>query len=239
MKNGIQRSPAGRRGAWVAMFLLAGIAPGLLPDAPAHDLFTAYVQHSIRLTVGARHIDLTLDLTFFEEPSARERAVMDADANGKITRSELGAYVRNLAPRLAEQVALRVAGQEVPLMPLYDPEIDLLGNDSVGLTHHRLRLFFFAPTPAALREGADLTIEDRLWPDTKALGTLEAEGRDRCSLQPQKPTDPAFAPARKSEARLFKVRCLKPPAAPGAVPQRSRANVTGLAPEPLAQRSQP
>jgi len=166
VNNSFQGSRGRRRSVWLAVLLLAGTVIGLGPNAVAHDLFAAFVQHSVRVTVGARYIDLTLDLTFFEEPSVRERVVMDADANGHITRSELESYVRKLAPQLAEQVDLRVAGQEVPLVPLYDPEVDLLGNDKVGLAHHRLRLFFFAPTPAALRADADIVVEDLLWPDT-------------------------------------------------------------------------
>ncbi len=132
--------------------------------------------------------------------------------------------MRKLAPQLADQVDLRVAGQDLPLIPLYDPEIDLLGNDKVGPAHHRLRLFFFAPTPTALRADTEIVVEDRLWPETKALGTLQAEGRDGCALETEKTSDPSFAPASGGEARLFKVRCLKPPTAQASVPGLSPTN---------------
>jgi len=236
VNNSFQSSRGRRRSVWLAVLLLAVTASGLRRDATAHDLFAAYVQHNVRLTVGARHIDLTLDLTFFEEPSLRERAVMDADANGHITRSELESYVRKLAPQLARQVVLRVASQEVPLVPLYDPEIDLLGNDRVGPAHHRLRLFFFAPTATALRTDTDIVVDDLLWPDTKALGTLQAEGRDRCVLETEKTSDPSFAPASGGEARLFKVRCLKPPTAPASSPGSSPTNTTETAARPPPHR---
>ena len=234
MNNSFQGSRGRRRSVWLAVLLLAGTVIGLRRYAAAHDLFAAYVQHSVHLTVGARHIDLTLDMTFFEEPSARERMVMDADANGHITRSELESYVRKLAPELAEQMDLRVAGQDLPLIPLYSPEIDLLGSDKVGPAHHRLRLFFFAPTPTALRADAEIVIEDRLWPETKALGTLQAEGSDGCALEAEKTSDPSFAPASAGEARLFKVRCLKPPRAQAGVPGLSATNTIRTAPKPLA-----
>ena len=100
MNNSFQDSRGRRRGVWLAVLLLAGTMIGLRRPAAAHDLFAAYVQHSVQLIVGARHIDLTLDVTFFEEPSARERGVMDADANGHITRSEMEIYVKKLAPSL-------------------------------------------------------------------------------------------------------------------------------------------
>jgi hypothetical protein len=162
--------------------------------------------------VGARYIDLVLDLTFFEEWSARERALMDADTNGRITRSELESYVKKLAPQLATQVQLCVGGREFTPVPLYDPEVDLLADDKVGPAHHRLRLFFFLPTPANLGPNSEIVVEDRLWPDAKGLGTLQAEGHDGCTLEAQKPGEPAFNPARPGEARLFRFRCVKPPA---------------------------
>ena len=239
VNTSFQGSRGRRRSVRLAVLLLAVTASGLRRDATAHDLFAAYVQHSVHLTVGARHIDLTLDLTFFEEPSLRERVLMDADANGHITRSELESYVRKLAPQLAEQVVLRVAGQEVPLVPLYDPAIDLLGNVKVGPAHHRLRLFFFSPTPKALRADADIVVEDLLWPDSKALGTLQAEGRDGCALETEKTSDPSFAPASGGEARLFKVRCLKPPTGPASSPGSPTTNAIGTASRPLAHRPKP
>ncbi len=234
VNNSFQGGRGRRRSVWLAVLLLAGVVIGLRRDAAGHDLLAAYVRHSVHLVVGARHIDLTLDLTFFEEPSARERMVMDADANGHITRSELESYVRQLAPQLAEQVDLRVAGRDLPLVPLYNPEIDLLGNNKVGLARHRLRLFFFASTPTALRADTEMVVEDRLWLDTRALGTLQAEGRDGCALEPEKTSDPSFAPASGDEGRLFKVRCLKPPTAPASVADWSRTNAIGTTSKPLA-----
>ncbi len=183
----------------------------LPPETPAHDVFRAYVQHNIHLTIGARYIDLVVDLTLFEEWSAKERALMDANADGHVTRAELDAYIKKLAPQLAKQVQLCVAGRELTPTPLYDPEIDLLGDEKVEPAHHRLRLFFFLPTPADLPADTEVVVKDRFWPEAKALGTLQAEGRDGCTLEAEKPSDPGFAPAGPGEARLFKFRCLKPP----------------------------
>lgn len=63
-----------RCSAWPAWLLCAGIIISLQHLATAHDLFAAYIQHRVLLTVGARYSDLEVDLTFFEEWSARERA---------------------------------------------------------------------------------------------------------------------------------------------------------------------
>jgi len=226
--------------------LLALLAGGEPANAPAHDLFTTYVQHRVQLVAGARHLDLTVDLTFFEEWSARERRAMDADADGRISRAEADAYRAQLADRLARAVTLRLAGREVPLATLYDPELDLLGNDQAIPGHHRLRLFFFAPTPAGLRPNDELAIEDRLWPEANALVTLRAEGRDGCALEAERVRDPVLPPARPGETRAFKVRCLQPPgtetgAGRPAAPQWHQAAANPAAPcsRPAIPQPQP
>jgi hypothetical protein len=180
-------------------------------DLAAHESLAACVQHRIHLTVGQRYIDLTLDLTFFEEWSARERRAMDADGDGRITRSESESYLKRLAPALAQQLKLRVGGRAVDLVPLYEPELDLLGSSQTGPAHHRLRLWFFGSTPPALRAGDEIVVEDCLWPQAKALRTFQLEGHDGFALEMIKARDPGFAPTGPGEARLFHARCLKTP----------------------------
>ena len=235
MSNILQTLRDWRRVASAISPLLAGLELGMPRTAAAHDLFTAYVQHSVHVSVGTRHVDLVVDLTFFEEWSARERQTMDADADGRITRSEVESYLKNLATELPKQVMLRAAGREVLLAPLYEPELDLRGNDKAIPGHHRLRLFFFAPTPAALRANDEFVIEDRLWPEAKTLATVAAEGRDGGTLEAQQPRDPGFAPLRPGEARLFKVRCLQPPMARPGTPNLSVPNSTQTASKPLVR----
>jgi hypothetical protein len=208
------------------VLLLAGFALGLSHRTVAHDLFTAFIQHSVRLTVGARHVDLTVDLTFFEEWSAGERHVMDADADGRITRPELDVYLKRLASELSHRVKLRVAGRELPLAPLYEPEADLLGNDKAIPGHHRLRLYFFAPTPAKLRAQDEFVIEDRMWPEAKILATVAADGQDGATLEAAQPDNAGFVALRPGEALGFKVRCVKPPTPESNV---SAASVTNSA----------
>jgi hypothetical protein len=234
VSNSFQASSGGWGKARPCLCLLAG----LLLDSPsivrAHDTLGSCVQHAVHLAVGARHMDVTLDLTFFENWSARERAAMDANANGRITRSEVESYVQELESKLAGQVKLRVGGHELALVLLYAPEVDLLDNDQVGPAHHRLKLFFFVPTPVQLRSGDEIVVEDSLWPAAKALGTLQAEGRDDCALEIGKTGDPGFAPARAGEARLFKARCLKPPKVKPDVPVVSPADPNPTASLPLS-----
>jgi hypothetical protein len=67
---------------------------------------------------------------------------------------------------------------------------------------------FFAAAPARLKAGDELVIEDALWREAKALGTIEAEGRDGFVLKAANAKDPAFPPARDGEARVFKARLM-------------------------------
>ena len=196
----------------VAMILLIAWAC----HTPAHDLYAAFVQHRVRMEVGAQHIDLTLDLTFFEEGSMRERQRMDSDKDGRIARSEIEAYLMKNRSVLANRIKLLVAGREVPLAELYEPEVDLLGSNRTAPAHHRLRLYFFASTPSTLRAGDSLVVEDRLRPEAKALITLDGAAADGGKIEAEKPVDPACAPAGPDEARIFKFRCLTPPEAASA-----------------------
>jgi hypothetical protein len=171
-----------------------------------HDLFTAYIQHRIAITVGAKYMDLTVQLTFFEEGSAHERQHIDTNADGRLSRPEIVAYLQELEPTLAKAVTLRVGGQPAALTPLRATEIDLLDQDRVGRGHHRLTLYFFAPTPTRLPPGTELVVEDRLWPGVRALGSIQVEGQDGWRLEALPVADPVFPPAQGDEARRFKAR---------------------------------
>ena len=118
--------------------------------------------------------------------------------------------MKKVAPRIARQVKLTVAGRELALAPLYDPELDLLGTNKVGPAHHRLRLFFFAPTPEGMKAGDKIVVEDSLWPKAGALGTLLVESRDGAAFETKEVGDFARPP---DATRRFTVRCLKPPTA--------------------------
>jgi hypothetical protein len=212
MCDNFQAAHRGRRRARLVLLLCASLALQPQRSTQAHNILSEFIQHNLHLTVGTQHLDVTVDLTFFEEWSARERKAMDADGSGDITRAELEAYLNKCAPQLARQVKLRVAGRELPLVPLYNPEVDLLADRKVGPAHHRLRLFYFAPTPE-LRAGDEIVIEDQLWPEAKAIATPQTEGRDGCKLMNLVSVDAGLTSSRlQDEKRLFRFRCVQPPA---------------------------
>lgn len=199
-----------------ALLLWIGWLGGAVP-ASSHEVLAQYLQHRVAVTLGARHVDVTVELTFFEDGSAHEREHMDADGDGRLSRAETDAWLRQLEPRLAGAITLRLDGRPVALIPLRAPELDLLGDERVGRSHHRLTLFFFAPTPVDLVPGAEVVVEDRLWPKSRAVVVLQVEGRDGARLEAASLGDSLRLPAREGEPRMFKARVLTPPrAAPPA-----------------------
>lgn len=217
----------------LVMLLRVTLLGGLLAQATrAHDTLASYIQHQVILSLSAEHLDLTVHLTFFEDGSEHEREHMDANHDGQLSRAETEAYLKQLEPKLADTLKLRVAGKPVDLVLLREPELDLLGHSRTGRWHHRLSLYFFAPRPPGLAPGAELVVEDRLWPATRAVGLLQVEGRDGARLEAAPLRDSLLPPARKGEAREFKARVVAPPKAAAAKP-------ADLQPKPSPAPSKP
>ena len=164
--------------------------------------------------VGAQHLDVTVQLTFFEDGSEHERGDMDANQDGRVNRAEESAYLKELEPVLSKALELRVDGQPVTLITLYPAELDLLGNDRVSRGRHQLTLHYFTRTPSELAPGVELVVEDRLWSGVRAQGSLQAQGKDGCRLEALPLSDALIAPARKQEARAFTARVVAPPLPP-------------------------
>jgi hypothetical protein len=183
----------------------------VLPAASAHDFLAGCIQHRVEITVGAHHLDVTVELTFFEDGSEHERGDMDLNQDGSVNREEEAAYLKELEPVLSKAVTLQINGRPVTLITLYPAELDLLGNVRVGRGRHQLTLHYFARTPSELASGAELVVEDRLWRDVRALGSLQVQGKDGCRLEPLPLSDALFAPARDQEVRDFKARVVARP----------------------------
>jgi hypothetical protein len=233
VSNSFQVSPGGWAKACLGLCLLAGLFVVLPRIARAHDRLGSFVQHTVHVAVGAQHLDVTLDLTFFEEWSARERKAMDTDGNGVITRSEQEAYLKRIEADTCKQVKLFVGGRELPLASLYPPEIDFLANNRVGPAHHRLRLVFFVNTPAGLRAGHEIAVEDRLWPLANIFVTPQAEERDGSRLATGQPTDADSLPGKANQSRRITFKCLRPPSTkPAARPEHRRRPVAAVSEPP-------
>lgn len=184
--------------AWVRR---VGVGLLLASTAQPHDLFSAYVRHDVRVVAGGEHLDLTAELTFFEESAERERRRMDVDGNGRIERTEVEAYQRRVTEEVRGQVRLVLDDRPVELAPLYLPEVDLGGHNRVGPAHHRLRLSYFARTPTGLTDTQKLRVEDDLWPRYQALGSIAVGGPGGARLGGGQPAVALLATARGAETR--------------------------------------
>jgi len=214
---------------WLAgvLFLVGGFCGERA--ASAHALFMSYVQHRTAITVGPANIDITIELTFFETRSISERRRMDADADGTITVGEIQSYLARIADSLDGGIGLRIAGRPVAVMPLYQPEVDLLGVDQVAPCHHVLRLFYFARTPDWLAPGSQIVIDDGLWQHTARIGSLEITGQGGFRI-----AGPTGAESRSDadgtgRPLVMSASCLAVPAAAKRVEKRAADREEGVA----------
>lgn len=165
------------------------------PPASGHPLFMTFIEHRDYLTVGAKNIDIRIELTFFEMRSQIERRRMDGDGNGTIASAETRAYLNTLAEQVDKGVTLLIDGREVEVYPMYSPALDLLGVDQIAPVHHRLRLTYFARTPEWIKAGSRIELCDRLWAGVSAIPHFVADGRDGFRLEAgELPTDNPSTP---------------------------------------------
>jgi hypothetical protein len=193
------------------MMLILLIFLGTPLSTFGHGVLGRFVRSRTQISAGARNLDVKVELTFFEEWSARERAQMDADGDGRLSSAESTAYVKLQEHALAEALALTVDGQKVNLALLNTPELDLLSDHNVGPAHHRLVLVYFAASPVQLRAGSQLVIEERLWPGAPALRSLEVSGTDGYRLGPGAASDAIVEPLKDGQSRSCRATCLEAP----------------------------
>ena len=151
--------------------------------ASGHPLFMTFIEHRNFLTVGAKNIDIRVELTFFEVRSQIERRRMDGDGDGTITPTEVAAYLNAITEQVDAGVILRIDGREVEVYPMYGPALDLLGVDRIAPVHHRLILTYFARTPEWLKTDSRIKLTDGLWPGVSAVPHFVAEGQDEILLE--------------------------------------------------------
>lgn len=189
--SGRRRTYPGRAGP-----LLVGLLAACLPSAAdAHAVFMSFVRHDVSVTADSTNIDITIELTFHEIPSLAERRYMDGDHDGTIIPDEIERYLKDRADRFDEAILLRIGDRELPVIRLYEPQVDLLGVDTIAPSHHVLRLFYFARTPKNLDVDSDIIVAESLWSRSPAMGSLEVTGEDGIELYAEPGIDP-FAKAK-------------------------------------------
>lgn len=197
----------------IAAVLLCASLPGA---AAAHTSLGEYVQHRYAMAVSSKNIDLTVELTFNGNPANSERALMDTDKNGVISRGEQRAYVSQWEKPGIDPIRLLCAKVNLPVTLLYMPELDLQDDRGLGQHPFTVRLKYFARTPEDLAPDAPLRIESSLQLGAPALVKLDVSG-DAAAPISIEPGHGDTLPALTSGSRSFEFHCPKFKSAAGRV----------------------
>jgi hypothetical protein len=208
----------------IASLVALGASLIAIRSADAHAVYMTYMRHDVRVTVSPENIDITIELTFFEMPSLSERRRMDRDRSGVVSDEECDHYLAALADQLDDAVNVTVDGRAVEVMPLYEPQIDLLDVAEVAPTHHVLRLYTFARTPPGFKADSRIVVKDALWPNVPALRSAEVAGEKGITamIEDDVDVDPSAA------TDTLRVRCVSmPPDREALKAERAQAGMLG------------
>jgi len=163
MRLSASQVPLNRRSRWLLFVLFfAG-------DGFSHPPFPAYIQHQTGIYIGSQNIDIELELTFFNTVALRERNDMDADDDGQISREETIHYLKAHEEGFLDSLRLRINQQSLPIVSLYEPEMDLLADTRTAPSPFLIRLYYFSHTPQELASGGTVELDDRLFPTDPAV----------------------------------------------------------------------
>jgi hypothetical protein len=203
-----RREHPARSGLPILLVALAtGTTLSTASDAHAHAILMTFIRHEAKVVVGPRNIDIVLELTFYEYPSLAERRRMDRNHDDSISPEEVAGYLASLADTLRDGVTVSVDDRPVQVIPLYDPQVDLLGASSVAPSHHLLRLSYFARTPDWLHASSRIRAECRLWPETPRIDVLNAAGSDGIQIVPDDASGLPSSPEAATGPRIVTLSC--------------------------------
>ena len=144
---------------------------------PGHGVLGRVVQHHIVATVGASHLDVTVEVTFHSVFAQRERRRLDADGDGLIQAGEARRYLDQILGSLETGMRMTAREREIDLTTLHPPELDLLENEAAGAHPLRVRATYVARLDERLKRAGQVNLEDRLWLETPALCSLEVRNQ--------------------------------------------------------------
>ena len=160
---------------WV-MALWIAVPCGL---AMAHSTLSAYVQHDVLLEASKAYLDITVQLTFFDDEAEAQRRALDVNGDGNFSAKERAAFEKALVAKAEKTLLLYVDGTALELVPRFDPEIACAVPPG-GEAHLRfeIRLHFFADLPALPDGRAALEVHDSLFADVPAMASLRVAAKD-------------------------------------------------------------
>jgi len=144
---------------------------------PGHGVLGRVVQHHIVATVGASHLEVTVELTFHSVFAQRERRRLDADGDGLIRAEETRRYLEEILGALEAGLRISAGKREINLTTLHPPEVDLLENEAAGAHPLRVRAYYVARLDERVKRAGLADLENQLWPEAPALCLLEVRHR--------------------------------------------------------------
>ena len=188
------------------MSLVAAMVCLLSPAVLGHESLGHFPQHRALLEIGPVNIDLQLELTFYPPQSVLERRRMDTNHDARLESSELKAYARRLTRIAEDEICIFVDGKSVPVVTLFEPELELFESQGHAEGGHVLRLFLFARIPPELVQNGVIELHDKLWADSPAMCLLEATERDGMRIITIADTSMGVRFFAPDEKRVFQVR---------------------------------
>jgi len=160
----------------IRFILLAfvGILITDIPPACSHRDRMKDIDHLAFIESATNFINIEVVLHFHEIPSEQTRkGQMDTNGDGTISSTELDQYYSALDKKLLHRFTLKVDGKPIPLVSLYRPEADLLGNNRVQQTPHLLKIFLTATLPVGISSMALFQFEDRSFSSIPGQSRME------------------------------------------------------------------
>jgi ABC-type nickel/cobalt efflux system permease component RcnA len=84
----------------------------------AHPLGNFTINHFARVEAGAEHVRVRYVVDMAEIPTFQQSQTIDADADGKLSKEELDAYLARVVPQYAEGLIVTVDGARVAMKPI-------------------------------------------------------------------------------------------------------------------------
>ncbi len=211
---------------WFTLFIsVAFLCPH---DLSAHQPFQSYIQHQTTVQLSKEYIDLELELTFYNLLALSHRQEIDQDKNEEIGKPEIEDYLSHQEDLYPHLFSISINGKRLQLIPLYEPELKLLGDPRTAPSPFQLRFFLFAEIPLQTDSNMRIELQDQLFPDYPAVCIWNTTAQDGIRLTNSKSTVVYTSKAIKTVPRIHRIHAIN----------EKYANIKGKASVPACQTMQ-
>ncbi|HVF27466.1 MAG TPA: sulfite exporter TauE/SafE family protein [Pyrinomonadaceae bacterium] len=102
----------------VSALTVAVVLANFAIQVAAHPLGNFTINHFARVEAGAERVRVRYVVDMAEIPAFQQSQTIDADADGKLSKEELDAYLARVVPQYAEGLVVTVDGARVAMKPV-------------------------------------------------------------------------------------------------------------------------